>query len=209
MIEVKNVSKTLKKNRVLKDISYTFEDGRIYGIHGRNGCGKTMLLRALAGLLVPDEGHIIVNGEELHRDISFPPDTGVIIEHMELLPQYSACDNLKILSRIRKKADEDDIRNALEAVGLDPDSRRKVRKFSLGMKQRLNIAQAVFEGQRILLLDEPMNAIDEKGISMVYRLLREKRDGGATVIVASHHREDLSGLCDAAVRIEEGAVAGD
>lgn len=206
MIEVKNVSKELKGNKVLSDISYTFEEGTIYGIYGYNGCGKTMFLRVLAGLLIPDSGQVIVDGKEMHKEFSFPDSVGIVIEHMELLPQYTAYDNLKILSKIKKIAGEEDIKDAINKVGLDAASTKKVKKFSLGMKQRLNIAQAIFEGQKILLLDEPTNAIDEKGISLIYDLLRQKRDEGATIVIASHHKEDLTELCDVTIKIEGGRI---
>lgn len=209
MIEVRNISKTLKGNQVLKDISYTFENGKIYGIYGYNGCGKTMFLRAIAGLLVLDKGQIIIDGKELHKDVSFPDSTGIVIEHMELLPNYTALENLKILSKIRKTASDDDMKEALEKVGLKPDSSQKVKKFSLGMKQRLNIAQAIFEGQKILLLDEPTNAIDEKGIELIYDLLRSLKNQGATIIIASHHKEDLYELCDETIKIEKGMIVNE
>lgn len=206
MIEVRNISKTLKGNQVLKDISYIFENGKIYGIYGYNGCGKTMFLRSIAGLLVLDQGQVIIDGKELHKDVSFPDSTGIVIEHMELLPNYTALENLKILSKIKKTANDDDMKEALVKVGLQPDSSKKVKKFSLGMKQRLNIAQAIFEGQKILLLDEPTNAIDEKGIELIYNLLRSLRNQGATIIIASHHKEDLNELCDVTIKIEKGMI---
>lgn len=209
MIEVKNISKTLKGNQVLKDISYTFDSGKIYGIYGYNGCGKTMFLRSIAGLLVLDKGQVIIDGKELHKDVSFPDSTGIVIEHMELLPNYTAFENLEILSKIRRIASKNDIKAALENVGLEPDSPQKVKKFSLGMKQRLNIAQAIFEGQKILLLDEPTNAIDEKGIELIYNLLRSLKEQGATIIIASHHKEDLNELCDVTIKIEKGMIVNE
>lgn len=135
MIEIKNVSKTLSKRRVLDNINYTFHDGTVYGICGHNGSGKTMLLRAIAGLIIPDTGEISIDGKVLHKDISFPPNAGIVIENMEMLPKYNAIDNLKILSDIRKIATDEDISNTLKRVGLTSDL--KVRKYSLGMKQRL------------------------------------------------------------------------
>lgn len=209
MIEVRNISKTLKGNQVLKDISYIFENGKIYGIYGYNGCGKTMFLRSIAGLLILDQGQVIIDGKELNKDVSFPESTGIVIEHMELLPNYTALENLKILSKIKKTASDDDMKKALEKVGLQPDSSQKVKKFSLGMKQRLNIAQAIFEGQKILLLDEPTNAIDEKGIELIYNLLRSLKNQGATIIIASHHKEDLNELCDVTIKIEKGMIVNE
>lgn len=141
----KNVSKTLGKHLVLDNINYTFENGMVYGLCGHNGSGKTMLLRAIAGLIVPDDGEIIIDGEKLHRDISFPPNAGIVIESMELLPKYNAFDNLRLLADIKKIASDEDIRNSLERVGLNSDL--KVKKFSLGMKQRLNVAQAILKNR--------------------------------------------------------------
>lgn len=206
MIILEHVNKTIKGAAVLKDISCKFEEGNIYGLYGHNGSGKTMLLRAISGLIHLSGGEIRINGKTLHQDISFADDTGIVIEHMELLPNYSAYDNLKILANIRKTAAEKDIREALRRVGLDPDSRQKVRKFSLGMKQRLNIAQAIFEKQKILLLDEPTNALDEDGVVRIYKLLREEREKGATILVATHHKEDLAELCDVIIKLSEGAI---
>ena len=150
MVEIKNYCKSIKSRPILNNVSYNFEYGKIYGIYGHNGSGKTMLLRAIAGLLVPDSGSVVIDGKVLHKDMSFPPSIGIVIENMNLLPQYNAFDNLKILGKIKKTATDEDIKTALERVGLKSDL--KVKKFSLGMKQRLNIAQAVFEKQKIILL---------------------------------------------------------
>lgn len=146
MVEIKNYCKSIKSRPILNNVSYNFEYGKIYGIYGHNGSGKTMLLRAIAGLLVPDSGSVVIDGKVLHKDMSFPPSIGIVIENMNLLPQYNAYDNLKILGKIKKTATDEDIKTALERVGLKSDL--KVKKFSLGMKQRLNIAQAVFESRK-------------------------------------------------------------
>lgn len=206
MIQLENISKKIKGNQVLDNISYTFEKGKVYGLYGINGSGKTMLLRAISGLLRMDSGKVIINGETLGETISFPPNTGIVIENMELLPEYSARKNLEILSKIKKTATDKDIVNALTRVGLDPDSDKKVKKFSLGMKQRLNIAQAVFERQEIILLDEPTNALDEAGVNLIYSIVKEEKERGATVIVSTHHKEDLRELCDTILKISEGKI---
>lgn len=206
MIQLENISKKIKGNQVLDNISYTFEKGKVYGLYGINGSGKTMLLRAISGLLRMDSGKVIINGETLGETISFPPNTGIVIENMELLPEYSARKNLEILSKIKKTATDKDIVNALTRVGLDPDSDKKVKKFSLGMKQRLNIAQAVFERQEIILLDEPTNALDEAGVNLIYLIVKEEKERGATVIVSTHHKEDLRELCDTILKISEGKI---
>lgn len=206
MIQLQNVTKRIKENTVLDDVSYTFKSGFVYGLYGQNGSGKTMLLRAISGLINLDSGSIFIDGEKLHDKIEFPPETGIVIENMELLPECSAKRNLQMLAKIKNIADEKDIRFSLERVGLDPDSDKKVKKFSLGMKQRLNIAQAIFENQKIILLDEPTNALDEEAVQLIYKIIREEKSRGATIIVATHHKEDLKEVCDVILKIAEGKI---
>ena len=204
MVEIKNYCKSIKSRPILINVSYNFEYGNIYGLYGHNGSGKTMLLRAIAGLLVPDSGSVVIDGKVLHKDISFPPSIGIVIENMNLLPQYNAFDNLKILGKIKKTATDEDIKTALERVGLKSDL--KVKKFSLGMKQRLNIAQAVFEKQKIILLDEPTNALDNDGVQLIYKLLKEEKERGALVVITTHHKEDLEEVCDVVLKMTEGEL---
>ena len=204
MVEIKNYCKSIKSRPILNNVSYNFEYGKIYGIYGHNGSGKTMLLRAIAGLLVPDSGSVVIDGKVLHKDMSFPPSIGIVIENMNLLPQYNAFDNLKILGKIKKTATDEDIKTALERVGLKSDL--KVKKFSLGMKQRLNIAQAVFEKQKIILLDEPTNALDNDGVQLIYKLLKEEKERGALVVITTHHKEDLEENCDVVLKVTEGEL---
>lgn len=204
MVEIKNYCKSIKSRPILNNVSYNFEYGKIYGIYGHNGSGKTMLLRAIAGLLVPDSGSVVIDGKVLHKDMSFPPNIGIVIENMNLLPQYNAFDNLKILGKIKKTATDEDITTALERVGLKSDL--KVKKFSLGMKQRLNIAQAVFEKQKIILLDEPTNALDNDGVQLIYKLLKEEKERGALVVITTHHKEDLEEVCDVVLKMTEGEL---
>lgn len=206
MIQLQNVTKRIKENTVLDNVSYTFKSGFVYGLYGQNGSGKTMLLRAISGLINLDSGSIFIDGEKLHDKIEFPPETGIVIENMELLPECSAKKNLNMLAKIKNIADEKDIIFSLERVGLDPDSDKKVKKFSLGMKQRLNIAQAIFENQKIILLDEPTNALDEEAVQLIYKIIREEKSRGATIIVATHHKEDLKEVCDVILKIAEGKI---
>lgn len=206
MIQLQNVTKRIKENTVLDNVSYTFKSGFVYGLYGQNGSGKTMLLRAISGLINLDSGSIFIDGEKLHDKIEFPPETGIVIENMELLPECSAKRNLQMLAKIKNIADEKDISFSLERVGLDPDSDKKVKKFSLGMKQRLNIAQAIFENQKIILLDEPTNALDEDAVQLIYKIIREEKSRGATIIVATHHKEDLKEVCDVILKISEGKI---
>lgn len=204
MVEIKNYCKSIKSRPILNNVSYNFEYGKIYGLYGHNGSGKTMLLRAIAGLLVPDSGSVVIDGKVLHKDMSFPPSIGIVIENMNLLPQYNAFDNLKILGKIKKTATDEDIKTALERVGLKSDL--KVKKFSLGMKQRMNIAQAVFEKQKIILLDEPTNALDNDGVQLIYKLLKEEKERGALVVITTHHKEDLEEVCDVVLEMTEGEL---
>ena len=206
MIQLQNVTKRIKENTVLDNVSYTFKSGFVYGLYGQNGSGKTMLLRAISGLINLDSGSIFIDGEKLHDKIEFPPETGIVIENMELLPECSAKRTLQMLAKIKNIADEKDIIFSLERVGLDPDSDKKVKKFSLGMKQRLNIAQAIFENQKIILLDEPTNALDEDAVQLIYKIIREEKSRGATIIVHTHHKEDLKQLCEVKLIIAEGKI---
>lgn len=206
MIQLQNVTKRIKENTVLDNVSYTFKSGFVYGLYGQNGSGKTMLLRAISGLINLDSGSIFIDGEKLHDKIEFPPETGIVIENMELLPECSAKRNIQMLAKIKNIADEKDIIFSLERVGLDPDSDKKVKKFSLGMKQRLNIAQAIFENQKIILLDEPTNVLDEDAVQLIYKIIREEKSRGATIIVATHHKEDLKEVCDVILKIAEGKI---
>lgn len=204
MIEINNVSKIIKKKTVLNNISYKFEYGKVYGLCGANGSGKTMLLRAISGLIVPTQGEVIIDGKVLHKDISFPPNTGLIIENMELLPNYSGFDNLKFLSKVNKKITDEDISKVLDRVGLETNL--PVKKYSLGMKQRLNIAQAVFEEQKIILLDEPANSLDDDGVNILHKIILEEKEKGACIILATHHKNDIDSVCDNILKISKGKI---
>ncbi len=206
MLEIRNVTKILNKKKVLDGISYTFDEKTIYGLHGINGSGKTMLLRLIAGLIVPTQGEVYWNNKKLHEDISFPGNVGIVIENMEMLPQYTARQNLRILSKLKNIANESDIENALKRVGLDEAMDMKVKKYSLGMKQRLNIAQAIFEKQNLILLDEPTNALDAEGVELIYDIVHEEKERGATVIIATHHKEDLDNMCDVLISVKAGRI---
>ena len=203
-IIIENLSKTIKNNKILDNVNLTFESGHGYGLVGRNGSGKTMLLRAICGLIFPDSGKVIIDGKQLHKDISFPESCGIIIENTDLLPNFSAFDNLKMLSEIKNTANDNMIKSAIKSVGLDPDSKKKVKTFSLGMKQRLSIAQALFEDPDILLLDEPTNALDEDGVNDVRRILLEQKKKNKLIIIASHNKEDISLLSDTVISVSNG-----
>lgn len=202
-IQVKNLSKEIKGKYILNNINLSFERGKIYGLYGRNGSGKTMLLRALAGLLIPTEGEIDMDGKILHKDMDFPENVGIIIENTSLLPQFDGFTNLKQLGKIRNVATDEDIDNALDTVGLKGEN-KKVKAYSLGMRQRLSIAQAIFEKPELLLLDEPTNALDENYINKVREILLKGKDRGAIVIIASHNKDDLRILADEIISMSDG-----
>ena len=171
-IELTNVTKTIKGADVLKNITYTFRGGCIYGVSGKNGCGKTMLMRIIAGLIYPSSGEIRINGKRLGKDISFPESIGLLIENPAFLPDYTGYENLKLLAKVQGGLSDADIRGVLQEVGLDPEDKRKFYKYSLGMRQRLGIAAAVMGRPQIILLDEPINAIDADGVEEIRGIIR-------------------------------------
>ena len=198
-----NVNKTIDKKIILNDVSLKLRSGMIYGFVGRNGSGKTMLFRALSGLMSIDSGTVSLDGKVLHKDFDVLPDLGIMIENAGLYPQLSGFDNLKRLSSIRKKVDDNTIREYISTVGLDPDDKKPFRKYSLGMKQRLVFAQAIFEDQKILMLDEPTNAMDDSGVQMVRDILLERKKD-SIILIASHNREDIDLLADEKYRVSNG-----
>ena len=166
-IEVKDISKKLHGNMILKNVSLTMEPGKIYGFRGRNGSGKTMLFRAICGLMRTDRGEITIDGKRIGSEISFPPSVGILIENPAFLEHYTAFENLSMIASINNIVGKERIREVIETVGLNPDDARKVKRFSLGMKQRLGIAQAILEKPELLLLDEPTNALDREGVAIL------------------------------------------
>ncbi|MBQ6304220.1 MAG: ABC transporter ATP-binding protein [Clostridiales bacterium] len=205
-IVVKNVSKKIKDAVILNDISVSFSSGRIYGLKGKNGSGKTMLMRTVAGLLIPDSGSVVINGKTLHKDMSFPDSIGILIENPAFLPQYTGFKNLKLLASLSSGISDEDIRTALERVGLDPDDKRTYRKYSLGMKQKLGIANAIMGEPDIIILDEPINALDEETVQMIKDVLLGIRDNDKLIIIACHDREELEYLSDVIYEIKDGSV---
>lgn len=206
MIKLTNVSKSYGRERVLNNVSAFFRAGEIHGIIGRNGSGKTVLLKCIAGLTSPDHGTIRAGRKLIGRDIETPPRLGAIIETPGFLPNYSGFRNLKFLADIKGRIDDEDIRDAMDRVGLDPDSRKHVSKFSLGMRQRLGIAQALMENPRLLILDEPMNGLDNEGVEEMRELFLSLRDAGCTLIIASHNPLDIQSLCDHVYEMDGGRL---
>lgn len=207
-VELKNVSKRLNDVTVLEDISLTLESGTIYGLKGKNGCGKTMLMRMMAGLIYPTSGTVSIDGEILHKDIATPRSIGVLIENPAFLPGYTGQQNLELLAGLTGKADRTQIAKTMSRVGLAPNDKRTYRKYSLGMKQRLGIACALMECPDLILLDEPINAIDEKGVPKIWEALQEEKQRGALIVLACHDTEELTSLADQIITIEEGKICG-
>ncbi len=205
-IEVQNVVKRFRDQVVLKNVSISFEKGQIHGIVGRNGSGKTVLFKCICGLMHPEEGVILVNGKRVGRDVDMPEDIGAIIEAPGFLPNYSGYKNLSFLANIRRKIGKEEILNVLKTVGLDPESRKHVGKYSLGMRQRLGIAQAIMEDPEILILDEPMNGLDNAGVQDIRALLLELKAQGKTILLASHNHEDIAALCDTVHEMDGGVL---
>lgn len=205
-IEVQNVVKRFRDQVVLKNVSISFEKGQIHGIVGRNGSGKTVLFKCICGLMHPEEGVILVNGKRVGRDVDMPEDIGAIIEAPGFLPNYSGYKNLRFLANIRRKIGKEEILNVLKTVGLDPESRKHVGKYSLGMRQRLDIAQAIMEDPEILILDEPMNGLDNAGVQDIRALLLELKAQGKTILLASHNHEDIAALCDTVHEMDGGVL---
>ena len=202
MIEIKDLTKSFDGVEVLSHISMTLEKGKIYGLVGRNGSGKTMLMKHILGFVSPTSGSITIDGKILGKDIDAPDNIGAIIENPGFLPGYSGFRNLKMLASIRHKISDEDIKNAIRLVGLDPESKKHVGKYSLGMRQRLGLAQALMEHPDILLLDEPLSGLDNDGVQEMYQILLKQREAGKLIVVASQSWFDNSGSMVARIRRE-------
>ncbi len=203
---VNNVSKQLKGKTILSNIYLNLKSGNIYGFVGENGSGKTMLFRAISGLMDISEGEILLNEKVLHKDMKVLPNLGIMIENAGLYPELTGLDNLKLLAKLNRKIGETEIREAIKKVGLDTDDKRTFRKYSLGMKQRIVFAQAIMEKPDILLLDEPTNALDEKGVNSIRQIIYEEKQRGALILIASHNKEDIQILSDEIYHVENGTV---
>lgn len=206
IILLDHVTKTFKESTVLKDVNVSFEAGKIHGIIGRNGSGKTMLFKCIVGFVPVTAGEITVNNKKVGKDLSITPDVGIIIEAPGFLPNYSGYRNLKLLSMINKKISKNDIMHVMELVGLEPQNKKHVGKYSLGMRQRLGIAQAIMEGPSILLLDEPMNGLDNQGVEDMRGVFLKLKSEGKTILLASHNREDIDTLCDTVCEMNAGSL---
>lgn len=206
MITLKNVSLQIKETQILKDINAEFADGQIHGIIGRNGSGKTMLMKCICGFVRPTRGEVRVNDKVVGKDIDFPADMGLIIETPGFIPYYSGVKNLKQLADLNHKITIDQIKECMELVGLDPKMKRAVKKYSLGMRQRLGIAQAIMENPSILILDEPFNGLDMDGVEQMREVMLRLKAEGKNIILASHNKEDIEILCDTVHEMKKGEM---
>ncbi len=206
IISIENLTKKFGDVTVIDNVNLSIERGKIYGIIGRNGSGKTVLFKLITGYLSPTGGRVVVSGKEIGKDIDFADNIGIIIENPGFLKGYTGFKNLAYLAGIRNVIGKEEIRESMEKVGLDPDSNKKVGKYSLGMKQRLGIAQAIMENPEILILDEPMNGLDNQGVEEIRKLLMELRDEGKTIVLASHNKEDIEILCDKVCEMDRGKL---
>ncbi len=206
IISVKNLSKDFGQERVLKSVTRDFEKGKIHGIVGNNGSGKTVLMKCICGFLIPDSGSITVNGERVGVDVDFPRDMGLIIETPGFLPNMTGVKNLEILASLNKKIGLEGIAAAIRRVGLDPLMKKPVGKYSLGMRQRLGIAQAIMEDPALLILDEPLNGLDKHGVAEMRKLIKGLKEQGKTILLASHNQGDIDELCDTVCEMDAGVM---
>lgn len=205
-INIDNISKSFDKGLVLNNINLCFESGKVYGLKGRNGSGKTMLLRAISGLILPDSGTIKIDDKILGDDLSFPPSVGVLIENPGYIPELSGKENLKNIADIKGVISDKEINEIMKYFDLEPESKKPVKKYSLGMKQKLGLCMAFMEDPELVLLDEPMNALDEKAVNDLKDLILKKENEGKLIIIASHDLEDLEELTNEIIEMQNGEV---
>lgn len=203
-VQVNDIVLRFKKDILLDHVSYQCEQGKIHGIVGRNGSGKTLLMKCICGFIRPNEGHIYVRDKEIGKDIDFTPDTGIIIETPGFIPYYSGYRNLKVLAAINNRISRKDIENAMYQVGLDPTMKKRVATYSLGMRQRLGIAQAIMEDPSLIILDEPFNGLDKHGVEEMREYFLSLKKKGKTILLTSHNTEDIEYLCDTVVEMDHG-----
>lgn len=207
-IEIKNLTKRYGEAEVLSNINMKLESGKIYGLVGRNGSGKTMLMKHILGFVKATQGTILINGKVVGENDDMQENIGAIIENPGFLPEYSGFTNLKLLAMIQGKIKDEQIKDAIRLVGLDPESKKAVGKYSLGMRQRLGLAQALMENPDILLLDEPLSGLDNDGVQEMWKLFLKQKEDGKLIVLASHSKEDIGMLCDEIFRFDKGKMVG-
>lgn len=205
-ISVQNVTKSFGEEIAIHNVSRDFEEGKIHGIVGNNGSGKTVLMKCICGFLIPTSGRIFVNYKQVGKDMDFPDDMGIIIETPGFLPNLTGMKNLQVLASLKRIITDDTIRLTIKRVGLDPSMKKTVDKYSLGMRQRLGIAQAIMENPSILILDEPFNGLDKHGVAKMRELIKSLREDGKTIILASHNQQDIDELCDTVCEMDAGVM---
>ena len=205
-IQLQNLVKTFGQDTVLKGITHDFERGKIHGIVGNNGSGKTVMFKCICGFLQPTEGKVLVDGKQIGRDVDFPDDIGIIIESPGFLPQFSGLKNLEILAGLKRKIGLKQVADTIRRVGLDPMMSKPVGKYSLGMRQRLGIAQAIMEEPSLMILDEPLNGLDKHGVAEMRELFKSLAKGGRTILLASHNIQDIEALCDTVCEMDAGVL---
>lgn len=206
VISVEHVRLTVGAAQILRDISVQFEAGEIHGIVGRNGSGKTMLMKCICGFIRPTAGRIVVDGNQVGRDVDFPPDLGLLIETPGFIPYYSGLKNLELLAAVNRRASREKLEACMELLGLGDAKGKRVSKYSMGMRQRLGIAQAIMEDPKLLILDEPLNGLDEQGVEDIRALLLELKRQGKTILLSSHNGEDIDLLCDSVCKMAGGVL---
>ncbi len=206
IININNLSLKIGKNIILTNINVSFENGKIHGLIGRNGSGKTMLMKCICGFIKPTDGTVFVADKQIGKDCDFPESVGIIIETPGFIPYYSGFKNLKLLADLKRKIGREQIKKVMEQVGLDPELKRHVKKYSLGMRQRLSLAQAIMEDPDLLILDEPMNGLDKDGVGDMRKYLLNLKEQGKTIIIASHSAEDIEILCDTVCEMDKGVL---
>ncbi len=205
-VELKHVSKNIKGSMVLDDINVELNGGKIYGIQGVNGSGKTMMMRVISGLVRASVGEVVIDGKIIGKDISFPESIGLLIENPGLIMNYTGFENLRTLADVNNIVDDEEIRNLLRKLNLNPDDKKKVKKYSLGMKQKIGIAEAFLENPDLLILDEPFNALDSKSVEIVNGMIKEYKNNDRVIIVTCHDKQMLTELCDEIILMEEGKI---
>ena len=206
MIKIENYTQKIKNDIILNDINLHLKENKIYGFVGRNGSGKSILFKGICGLLNISNGKIIIKGKEIGKDIDFYDNLGAVLDGAGFLPNLSSFDNLKLLASIRNKISDSDIKSALNKVGLDPNDKKKYKKYSLGMKQKLALAQAIMENPELLILDEPFNGLDSYSVKDIREMLIDYKKEGKTILISSHIKEDIDILCDEVYELDRGNI---